>query len=641
MTYEQGSIMKNELTTIRLTGTITAGRKKNAKIQILAYSGGIVHVDPFGAVLLSLTGMTLPRSLPLLDSHQNTTESLVGTGEPVVRGNKLFISGVLAQTEAGKRIVELVRGGHDLEASIGADLLESYFLREGETVEMNGGTHTAPVGDLRVVTKSVLRECSVLPIAADSSTKVQIAARAARGETMCQYCKREDCKGGCQTDDTAVVEAGRIEAICQLTASHPDIRGTALKEKWSADRTEMQVLRTERDAAELKALRATRPAPVPISSGVGSFSSSESEPEKILCGALLIHAGREKLAVANLGAELVGRAKHLRAHSLIDIVRAALSLRGISEPATKSETIKLGVSLIDMGTALGNSANLVALDAYREQSVSWSGFVKKMPVSDLKDNTMVRLSVGNEYELIAPGGELKHSTLGEGTSTVRAASRGTMLQIDRQSIINDDLGLLQDAAVALGRGGARAISDEIWRVILLNLDSAGNPFFHADNGNLLTGGGSALQFSSLTTALTSMVKQVDVENRVLDFRPRILVCSPENEVAARQLITSTTIARKVDADDLLPEGNPHNNLTLAVEARISNSNFTGFSATKWFEFTTPADGGIVLALLNGQEAPFVETVAPDPSVLGIVLRAYMDFGVSLSDPKPCLMSDGA
>ena len=46
------------------------------------------------------------------------------------------------------------------------------------------------------------------------------------------------------------------------------------------------------------------------------------------------------------------------------------------------------------------------------------------------------------------------------------------------------------------------------------------------------------------------------------------------------------------------------------------------------------------AFLNGNESPTIETADADFSVLGIQMRGFHDFGVSLQDPRGGVKSNG-
>ena len=69
-----------------------------------------------------------------------------------------------------------------------------------------------------------------------------------------------------------------------------------------------------------------------------------------------------------------------------------------------------------------------------------------------------------------------------------------------------------------------------------------------------------------------------------------------------------------------------------VETRLSNSNFTGYSATSWYLSGSPAACDTVeVGFLNGKSTPTVERFATLPDVMGIILRVFIDAGVKATD----------
>jgi hypothetical protein len=78
-----------------------------------------------------------------------------------------------------------------------------------------------------------------------------------------------------------------------------------------------------------------------------------------------------------------------------------------------------------------------------------------------------------------------------------------------------------------------------------------------------------------------------------------------------------------------------------VSRYLSNSYYTGASSKAWYLLADPNDLPVIeVAFLNGQESPTIETADADFSVLGIQMRGFHDFGVSLQDPRGGCKSKG-
>jgi len=237
---------------------------------------------------------------------------------------------------------------------------------------------------------------------------------------------------------------------------------------------------------------------------------------------------------------------------------------------------------------------------------------------------------------VAPGGELKHGTLGEESYTNKADTYGLMLAIDRRDIINDDLGAITTVPRKLGRGSGLKINDIFWTIFL---DSAS--FFTAGNKNYLTGTDTVLSIDGLSKAEKAFMDQVDSDGKPIGIMPQIMLVPTALSAMATQLFKSVEI-RDTTASTKYPVANPHQGKFRAEVSRyLSNSSYTGNSEKAWYLLADPTDLPVIeVAFLNGQESPTIETAEADFNVLGVQMRGYHDFGVALQDPKGGVKSKG-
>ncbi|MCK4658241.1 MAG: Mu-like prophage major head subunit gpT family protein [Phycisphaerae bacterium] len=580
-------------------------------------------------ILIDLDGLDLPASVPILANHENALDAVIGSGKPEVADGKLFVVATLATTESAEQVRDLIKSGVELQASVGVNPTETRRLGAGEEVTVNGRSHSVPAGGCVLVVRGELREVSILPVGADCDTVVSLAARAAKnGDRNMQNAKI----------DSTTAERERVTKILDLTRDHPTLQARAIEGGWNLDKTENEVLRTRAQSAELKALRDSYPQ-----LGVGGRTMPSVPHADLLASACLLHTGKSAVAERHFGAQAAQGAQDLKCHSMLDLCSRAIQLSGHPVPQGKTELIRAAFSMTDLPVALGLSANKISLDAYRESPASWRSFCRIVNLRDLKTHTLIRTVLGAEYEVVAPGGELKHGKMSEETTEIRGATRGMILQIDRSAIINDDLGVFDSTAEKLGRSAARAVSDAVFFALLTNKTPSDADFFSADNANLITGAGTALGIDALSSAVAAMVGRVDSESRNLDLRPRTLLVPAELESCARSLLSSETLTRYVaDGTDRQAEGNPfYKALTLAVEPRLSNSaRFADTSESAWYIFSAPSDGSVVVGFLDGRDQPVVEQCDPPADVLGVVYRGYHDFGVSLADHRCATKCEG-
>ena len=130
------------------------------------------------------------------------------------------------------------------------------------------------------------------------------------------------------------------------------------------------------------------------------------------------------------------------------------------------------------------------------------------------------------------------------------------------------------------------------------------------------------------------------------FVPRSRDAAPKRpliEQTARQLLNSTFMVRDA-SEDQQPSGNPYDGLvSLVVEPRLSNSNYTGYSTTAWYLFCGPMDAPVVVGFLDGNQTPRTEFFGFDsePTTLAATWRVYHDFGAALGDYRAAVKSAGA
>ena len=267
---------------------------------------------------------------------------------------------------------------------------------------------------------------------------------------------------------------------------------------------------------------------------------------------------------------------------------------------------------------------------------TWRNLCAIRNVNDFKTVTSYRLIGTDQYEQVAPGGELKHGTLGNETYTNKADTYGLILAVDRRDLINDDLGAITTVPRKLGRGSGLKINDVFWTTFLAN-----STFFTAGNNNLLTGADTALGIDGLTKAEAAFMDQVDSDGKPIGVIPAIVLVPTGLSAMGTQLWRSLEI-RDTTASTKYPIANPHQGkFRVEVSRYLGNARYPGNSTKAWYLLCDPADLPLIeVAFLNGNESPTIQTIEADPSVLGIQMRGYHDFGVALQDPRAGIRSKG-
>jgi len=106
------------------------------RVMGVAYSGGKMKLPGWRhPVVVDLSGMEIPETVPLLTNHENRTGSRVGVVRARVETDGLVIEGeILSSSGQAKGIIEQAKLGADWQLSIGAEVIESELVRSRKSV---------------------------------------------------------------------------------------------------------------------------------------------------------------------------------------------------------------------------------------------------------------------------------------------------------------------------------------------------------------------------------------------------------------------------------------------------------------------------------------------------------------------------
>jgi hypothetical protein len=448
----------------------------------------------------------------------------------------------------------------------------------------------------------------------------------------------------------------RVAAECgnptiEVNGQVVTIAAHAIRSNWSTDRAELEIIRAGRpnpqpnraganDANRLQAL--TVEAAICLTAGIS--------PDRLAGG--LAAADRERVMNEATGSRFRGYGLHAVMDEAIraagqsfhgsrrtnDFIRAAFE-------ADRTIRASQGFTTVSLSNVLGNTANKAMLAAYEAQNTTWREIAAVRSHTDFKAVSRFRMDSTGAFKKVGPDGELKHVGLTDTAYTNQLATYGAIIALTRQMMINDDLGAFLDIPRFLGRMSAVRVEEAVYVTLLSNPSS----FFHANNNNLLTGAGSALDSDALTASETAFMNQVDSNGKPIMTMPDRILVGTALGVTANTLYKDTTIL--TDGDDLAYYANPNAGKYRPVVTPYLNNTairdqdgaaITGQSATQWYQFANPAvRAAIAVAFLNGMETPTIEDAETDFATLGRQWRAYHDFGVGMEDTTAAVKNAGA
>lgn len=283
--------------------------------------------------------------------------------------------------------------------------------------------------------------------------------------------------------------------------------------------------------------------------------------------------------------------------------------------------MNVGPSTISVSGILSNVANKFLREAFMFVEQEWRKISAIRSVSDFKEITSYSLTGDATYDEVAPGGELKHATLGNETYGNAAKTYGKIIGIDRRDMINDDLGAFASVNKRLGRGGALKLNDVFWTAFLADPTT----FWTALRGNYDDGTDTAFGNDGLVAADIIWSAKTDPDGKVLGSKPRFLLVPPTHKIPAWRLMRS----EKFGANDEEGEANPWaGRYEMVCSQYLSNSTMGGgYSPLAYYLLADPNDLAVIeTCFLDGQEMPTIESVEMDADRLGMAMRAWHDFG---------------
>jgi hypothetical protein len=205
----------------------------------------------------------------------------------------------------------------------------------------------------------------------------------------------------------AAAETERISAVRDLAKDHPEIAAKAIREGWTKEKTELEVLRASRPQAPAAHTRPNQDLSGDVLEAACLLAAKHPQTEKAFTDETLSAADKRYRGGIGLQ-ELILEAAWANGYAGRNFRDSREVLRAAFAPS-----VTAGWSSIDLGGILSNVANKFLLEGFFSVESTWRQIAAVAPVSDFKAITRYRLIGKDTYEKVAPGGELKHGTLGE------------------------------------------------------------------------------------------------------------------------------------------------------------------------------------------------------------------------------------
>lgn len=330
-----------------------------------------------------------------------------------------------------------------------------------------------------------------------------------------------------------------------------------------------------------------------------------------------------------------------RGMSLLELARASLESKGINAKGKDKRDVVAAAftqSTSDFPILLTDAIHRVLLSSYALQALTWQRFCKRGQVSDFRAHNRFRVgSLGNlqpKNEL----GEYKNVSIPDGEkSSISAATKGYIINLSREMIINDDLGAFTDQASAMGRAAARTVEADVYAMLTSNgglgpVLQDGKTLFHADHGNIVAT--AALPGSaSFNDYRVLMALQKDVTgNDFLDLRPAVWLGSVGLEASAK-------LANESQYEPGPGKNAQTPNISLGLFRDLVGS--PRLPGTRHYAFADVNEApALEVAFLDGVDSPFLEQEDAF-NTDGARFKVRLDYGVAGHDFRGAATNAGA
>jgi len=587
------------------------GMPSTKKFSIEAYTGAAIRqawsAEP---IVIDLEGMKYKQRIPVVMGHDYTLGSILGQATSVrAESGRLYVEGeILADSDIAKQVTALAEKGFAWQASVGADVMRHQKVAAGESVTVNGQTFMGPI---RIVKASRLREVSFVTLGADDATSARIAAEEAEELLMADHA----------TETPTEVTETKVEATAAVVVE-PKVEASA---DVSAFESKIEAMQKEMDA--MKQVIATRESRAPAVHVVEELPSG-----KVIEAALCLQGGLPNADKSFDDRTLEAAHKARRTTSIGEVLIEAARANGYTGSARISAgncepVLKAAFATQDISNLLSAVVNKFLLNGFNAVESVWQDVSAVRSVNDFKAINLFRLNGSFKFQKVGNAGDLKLAQGSDYKRSLNAETYGISTSLTRQDMINDDLNALSQIPQRIGRGAALSLNEVIWG----EFQGSNSSYYQS----VTAGSGNALSFDSLSAATTAFRKLNDPDGNPLSIPPRVLLVPPELELTAARLMTTSALIASSLGSTSSKVVEPSANV-LAGRYRVLVSNYLTSSSTWWLLADAADLPALDVVFLNGQAAPTIEQMAPDYQNLGVMMRGYMDFGVTKAEPLSCL-----
>jgi hypothetical protein len=377
----------------------------------------------------------------------------------------------------------------------------------------------------------------------------------------------------------------------------------------------------------------------------------EDAREKWLRGAanwLIVRSGLASIVAKHEGIkESEMNPGEFRGLSLLELARQVLEqagrqVRGLDKMRLVAEAFTVrGVitqSTSDFAVLLENVMHKVVQAAYATTPDTWTRFCGTSTVSDFRAHNRYRLGSFGALDALNESGEFKRKSIPDAEkASITAATKGNIINVSRQMIVNDDMNAFSSLSSKLGRAAKMSVEIDVYALLALNAglgptQSDAQPLFHANRSNV--GASAALSAAAIDADRVVMASQKDPSlNEFLDLRPSVLLL-PVGLGGQARIINQS----QYDPDAVVNKAQMKPNVVVGLFGDVVDT--PRITGTRRYLFADPSIAPVIeVAFLDGQQNPVLET-KDGWDVDGAEIKVRLDYGVGAVDFRGAITNAG-
>ena len=328
----------------------------------------------------------------------------------------------------------------------------------------------------------------------------------------------------------------------------------------------------------------------------------------------------------------------------VDLAREALSNMGINCQSRDPEVIVreamparsaiITQTTGDFPILFENAIHRTLQASYAITPDTWSRFAGTGSVTDFRPHTRYLRGSFGALDNVNEAGEFKNKPIPDlAKEQISATTKGNIINLSRQAIVNDDMQVFSGLAVDLGRAAKLTIEIDVYALLNSNPTmNDGVALFHASHGNL-AGAGAAPSVAAFDAIDVAMSQQKDVSgNEFLEISPNVLLVPRGLRGAA---VTVNGSEYDPDAVNKLQKPNIVKGLFSDI---VASPRLTG---TAYYAFADPQVApAIEVVFLNGVTEPFTDS-QEGWRVDGVEWKVRHDYGVGAVNWRSAYKQPGA